>query len=58
MSKKLFITSSIIFFLFAIPPLVFSMYQGNLTDSFIIGIILIGILSITTFGYIKNANKK
>ncbi|WP_347553071.1 hypothetical protein ABFG93_22825 (plasmid) [Pseudalkalibacillus hwajinpoensis] len=58
MSKKLFITSSVVFFFFAIPPLVFSMYKGNLTDSLIIGIILIGILSITTFGYIKNTNKK
>ncbi|WP_345240400.1 hypothetical protein [Pontibacillus salipaludis] len=58
MSKALFIRAFIVFFLFSLPPVGFSIYQGNIVDALIIGMILLGILIILAFGFIRTPSSR
>ncbi|WP_156969205.1 hypothetical protein [Pontibacillus chungwhensis] len=58
MSKALFIRAFIVFFLFSLPPIGFSVYQGNLLDALIIGMILLGILFVLAFGFIRTPSNE
>lgn len=56
--KKNFILGTIVFSLFAIIPLIFSIYNGNAKDSIVISCILIGVLAFTFIEYKVSKNKK
>lgn len=58
MNKKLFIITSLIFILFVAPPLIFSIYQGQSKDIFIIVIILIAVLAVTAYEFMVHKKSK
>lgn len=58
MNKKNLTFGTFAFSLFAIIPLIFSIYNGNAKDSIIISCILIGVLAFTFIDYKGSKNKK
>lgn len=53
MSKTLFIRAFIVFFLFSLLPIAFSIYQNKMVDALIIGMLLIGILAVLAIGFLR-----
>ncbi|KLV16062.1 hypothetical protein ACEF17_10180 [Streptococcus hyovaginalis] len=58
MNKKLYIIGALVFSIFAVIPLVFSLYMGHIKDATIITCILIAVLAFLTVEYKNLKNKK
>ncbi|MDF9759182.1 hypothetical protein OKW24_000955 [Peribacillus simplex] len=56
MTKKFFMLATLIFLLFASPPLIIAIYQGQLKDIMVISLIIIIVFSITTYEFIRRKN--
>ncbi|MBN8252854.1 hypothetical protein LZP85_00925 [Priestia flexa] len=53
MTKKFFILATIVFLLFASPPLILAIYQGEVKDIMVISLIIIIVFSITTYEFVR-----
>lgn len=58
MTKKFFILATIVFLLFASPPLILAIYQGEVKDIMVISLIIIIVFSITTYEFVRRKSKK